>query len=91
MKLKYGFSIQVLQSLLRKKDHEIWNDHLKKLTYNLCLNQQQNAIYLVVKECSDPYSVLTELSQLPLVREEFIELEIHECFDIRSLDLILDS
>jgi hypothetical protein len=86
LKVRYGFPVNALYGFLKKKDHETWGNYLRELSFDICVNHAEGCIYLLMKNCGDLLRTKQELSSLPLVKEEFVDINILEFVGFTSLD-----
>jgi hypothetical protein len=86
LKVRYGFPVNALYGFLNKRDHETWGNYLRELSFDICVNQPEGCIYLLLKNCADLIRTKQELCSLPLVKEEFVDIAIHEFVGFTSLD-----
>jgi hypothetical protein len=88
LKVKYGFPVYSLYGFLKNKDHETWESFLENLTYEISVSPKDNQIFILINNCENPTSLKSELDLLPLLKEEFLEMHIHEFTSFKTLDCL---
>lgn len=86
LKVKYGYPINALYGFLKKTDREEWDSFFKNISYEICVNQPDGLIYILLENCEDLTKFKKELFQLPLIKEEFLEICIFQFLNFESIN-----
>lgn len=91
LKVMYGYPLGALYGFLGNQDYEIWERHLGEFSNEISVNFSEGIIYWVVENGDTPAMLRAKLTELPLVKEGFLELRIHELTAFNNLKCWFDA
>ncbi|MDB5141846.1 MAG: hypothetical protein JWQ66_559 [Mucilaginibacter sp.] len=88
LNVKFGFALDSLIGLVRQKDREAWEDFQRNYSCDICACPDLGRIYFVIRECYDLEKFAFRLAELPLIKEGFLEFEVHKFGWITSMNIL---
>ena len=86
LKVKYGFPINSLYGFLLKEDYDEWNACLKNYACKAGINAKDGIIYWLVDKCPDQAQFIDIIKQMPLICEDFLELQVFPLANFECLE-----
>jgi hypothetical protein len=91
LKVKYGYPLSTLYGFLQQQDYLIWATYLSQFASELVTNEQQGNIFWLVNNCGNFSELADQVRNLPLLKEEFLELTVLKLTAFSNLDCLFSE
>jgi len=91
LKVKYGYPLSTLYGFLQRQDFLTWEAHLLQFSSELVANEIEGCIFWLVNNCIDIRRLTDQVYNLPLLKEEFFEMQVFELKSFRNLDCLFND
>jgi len=91
LKVKYGYPLSTLYGFLQQQDFLTWATYLSQFTCDHAANELEGNIFWLVDNCENFNEFTEQVKNLPLLKEEFLELILLKLTSFNNLDCLFSE
>jgi len=91
LNVKYGYPLSTLYGFLQQKDFLTWATYLSQFASELVANEKEGKIFWLINNCEDFSELAEQVQNLPLLKEEFLELIVLKLTLFSNLDCLFSE